>query len=91
LNAQVTQLTQAVAEKQATIDKQAAQILGLTQTVNEKQAEIDALIDKNSDLGKENAELKAQLATCGNSDDTEWLNKFGEALRWIIARLGLKK
>lgn len=91
LNSQVTQLTQAVAEKQSVIEKQNAQIIGLTQTVNEKQAEIDALSDRVSTLEKENAELKAQLATCGNGEDTEWLNKLGEVLRWLIERIGVKK
>lgn len=90
LNTQVTQLTKAVAEKQKVIDAQSAQIIGLTQTVNEKQAEISSLQDKAADLEKENKELKAQLATCGG-DDTELLNSFGEILRKIIARLGVKK
>lgn len=72
------------------VKEQASQLLGLTQTVNEKQAEISSLQDANADLAKENAELKALLATCGDSEDTEWLNKFGVALRWLIQRLGIK-
>lgn len=91
LNAQVTQLTKAVADKQKVIDAQTAQITTLTNTVNAKQAEIDALSYRVSDLEKENAELKAQLATCGNGEDTEWLNKLGEVLRWLIERIGVKK
>jgi uncharacterized protein YoxC len=91
LNAQVTQLTKAVADKQKTIDLLNAQVLGLNQTINEKQAEIDTLADANADLKKENDELKAQLATCGDSEDTDFLNKLGELLRWLIARLGVKK
>jgi uncharacterized protein YoxC len=91
LNAQVTQLTKAVADKQKTIDLLNAQVLGLNQTINEKQAEIDTLADANADLKKENDELKAQLATCGDSEDTDFLNKLGELLRWLIARLGLRK
>jgi uncharacterized coiled-coil protein SlyX len=91
LNTQITQLTKAVAEKQKTVEAQSAQIIGLTQTVNEKQAEVDTLADKVSDLEKENAELKAQLATCGDNEDTDFLNKLGELLRWLIQRLGVKK
>lgn len=91
LNAQVTQLTQAVADKQKTIDQQSAQIIGLTTTLNEKQAEIDTLSDQVASLEAENKELKAQLATCGDNEDTEWLNKLGEVLRWLIQRIGVKK
>lgn len=39
-------------------------------------------------LEAQNKELQAQLAA--QSDDTKQLNAFGEALRWFIARLGLK-
>jgi len=92
LNAQVTQLTKAVAEKQKTIDGQSTQIIGLTQTVNEKQAEINVLQDTNSQLTKENAELKAIIATGGaGNEDTEWLNKLGEVFMWFIKRIGIKK
>ena len=90
LNTQVTQLTKALSDAQTKLSQANASIIGLTQTVNEKQAEISSLQDQVADLTKENAELKAQLATCGKGDDTEWLNKFGEALRWLITRLGLK-
>lgn len=92
LNAQVTQLTKAASEKQATIEKQNTQIIGLTQTVNEKQAEISVLQDTNSQLTKENAELKAIIATGGaGNEDTEWLNKLGEVFMWFIKRIGIKK
>lgn len=78
-----TELTKTIANQQATINQQQA-------TVNEKQAEISSLQDKAADLEKENKELKAQLATCGG-DDTELLNSFGQILRQLIARLGVKK
>jgi cell division protein FtsB len=91
LNTQVTQLSKAVAEANTKLTQANAQIVGLTQTVNEKQAEIDTLVDEVEALKKENVELKAQIATCGDGEDTEWLNKIGEALRWLITRLGVKK
>lgn len=77
-----TELTKTIANQQATINQQQA-------TVNEKQAEINILQDQVADLEKENKELKAQLATCGG-DDTELLNSFGQILRKLIERLGLK-
>lgn len=92
LNTQVTQLSKAVADTNTKLTQANSQIIGLTTTVNEKQAEIDVLADKNAELTKENAELKAIIATGGASnEDTEWLNKLGEALRWVISRLGVKK
>lgn len=72
------------------VNQLSGEVKGLAQTINEKQAEISSLQDKAADLEKENKELKAQLATCGG-DDTELLNSFGEILRKIIARLGVKK
>lgn len=90
LNTQVTQLTKALADAQTKLTQANTQLTKQTEVVNQKQAEISSLQDQVADLTKENAELKAQLATCGKGDDTEWLNKFGEALRWIIIRLGLK-
>ena len=91
LTAERDRLAKANVELTATISRQNGEILGLTQTVNEKQAEISSLQDKAADLEKENKELKAQLATCGNNEDTEWLNKLGEVLRWFIQRIGVKK
>ncbi len=74
----------------ARVNQLSGEVKGLAQTVNEKQAEISSLQDKAADLEKENKELKAQLATCGNSEDTELLNSFGQLLRKLIERLGLK-
>jgi len=91
LNIQVTQLTKAVAEKQKTIDTLNIEVAGLTQKLNVKQTEVDTLQDEVADLKKENDELKAELATCGDSQDTDYLNKLGELLRWFITRLGVKK
>ena len=86
----IVDLQKTVEDLDKRVKEQSAQIIGLTQTVNEKQAEISSLQDRTADLEKENKELKAQLATCGG-DDTELLNSFGEILRKIIARLGVKK
>ena len=91
LNTQVTQMTKALSDAQTKLTQANTSIIGLTQTVNEKQAEIDAQSDQIAQLTKENTELKAQLATCGNGEDTEWLNKLGEVLRWFIQRIGVKK
>jgi len=90
LNTQVTQMTKALSDAQTKLTQANTQLTKQTEVVNQKQAEISSLQDQVADLTKENAELKAQLATCGKGDDTEWLNKFGEALRWLITRLGLK-
>lgn len=92
LNIQINQLTKAVADKQKVVDTQAAQITTLTNTVNAKQAKIDTQSDQIAQLTKENAELKAIIASggAGSGEDTEWLNKLGLALQWIIKRLGLK-
>jgi hypothetical protein len=93
LNTQVTQLSKAVADANTKLTQANTQIIGLTQTVNEKQAEIDTLVDEVEALTKENTELKAIIASggAGSGEDTEWLNKIGEALRWLITRLGVKK
>ena len=91
LNTQITNMTKQLTDANKVIETQKATIAQLTSTVNEKNAEISGLQDQVVQLTKENTELKAQLATCGNGDDTEWLNKFGEALRWLIERLGLRK
>lgn len=90
LTAERDRLAKANQELTATISRLNGEVLGLTKTINEKQAEISSLQDKAADLEKENKELKAQLATCGG-DDTELLNSFGEILRKIITRLGVKK
>lgn len=90
LNTQITQMTKAVADAQTKLTQANASIIGLTQTVNEKQAEISTLQDEVVKVQAENKELKAQLATCGG-DDTELLNSFGQILRQLIARLGVKK
>lgn len=79
-----------VSDLTSRVNQLSGEVKGLAQTINEKQAEISSLQDKAADLEKENKELKAQLATCGG-DDTELLNSFGEILRKIIARLGVKK
>lgn len=91
LTAERDRLAKANQELTATISRLNGEVIGLAQTVKEKQAEINTMQDQVVDLEKENKELKAQLATCGNNEDTEWLNKLGETLRWLIARIGVKK
>jgi hypothetical protein len=79
-----------IADLTSRVNQLSGQITGLTQTINEKQAEISTLQDEVVKVQAENKELKAQLATCGG-DDTELLNSFGQILRALIARLGIKK
>lgn len=81
LTADKVRLEKSNEELTKTIHTQNATILGLQQTVKEKQDEVDTLIDENTDL-------KAKLALC--NEDTDNLNKLGEVLRWLIARLGIK-
>jgi len=90
LVAERDRLAVANAELTKTVSRLNGEVIGLAQTVKEKQAEINTLQDQVVDLEKENKELKAQLATCGG-DDTELLNSFGEILRKLIERIGLKK
>lgn len=89
LVAERDRLAVANAELTKTVSRLNGEVIGLAQTVKEKQAEINTLQDQVVDLEKENKELKAQLATCGG-DDTELLNSFGQILRKLIERLGLK-
>ena len=91
LNTQVTQLTKGLADLRLYVTELEKKNTELNNTVKEKDATIETLQDKVTTLEKENVELRAQLATCGNGDDTEYLNKLGELLRWFIERLGLKK
>lgn len=85
-------MTKALTDTQTKLSQANTQIAALTKTVNEKQAEISVLTDANAELAKENKELKAIIASGGaGNDDSEWLNKVGEALRWLIERLGIKK
>jgi len=91
LNTQVTQMTKALADAQTKLTQANTQLTKQTEVVNQKQAEISSLQDQVADLTKENAELKAIIATGGaGNEDTEWLNKVGVALQWLIQRLGLK-
>jgi regulator of replication initiation timing len=96
LKAQIGTANQQLAAAQKTIEalnaqlaKQAETITQLTKDLGAKQAEINDLSDDNAKLATENAELKAQLATC--SEDTGNLNKLGVLLQWLIQRLGLSK
>jgi len=89
LTAERDRLAVANAELTKTVSRLNGEVTGLTQTINEKQAEISTLQDEVAKVQAENKELKAQLATCGG-DDTELLNSFGQILRKLIERLGLK-
>lgn len=91
LSLQITQLTKSVTDKQTVIDAQNVQIATLKSELATKQVEVDSLQTQVKDLTIENAELKAQLATCGDGEDTDFLNKVGELLRWFITRIGVKK
>lgn len=92
LNTQITNMTKQLSDANKVIETQKASIAQLTSTVNEKNAEISGLQDQVVQLETENKELKAIIASggAGSSEDTEWLNKLGLALQWIIQRLGLK-
>jgi uncharacterized coiled-coil protein SlyX len=86
----IVDLQASVASLDKRLAEQSAQLLALSQTINEKNAEISGLQDQVVQLTEENKELKAQLATSGNGDDTELLNSIGQLLRKFIERIGLK-
>ena len=62
---------------------------GLQKEVTDLNTRVNVLLVENTALKKENADLKAQLAT--QSEDTANLNGLGKLLKWFIARLGLTK
>lgn len=55
----------------------------LKQQISTLQAQI-------ADQQKQIDDLKAQVAAGGSGEDSVQLNSLGAALRWMIARLGLK-
>jgi uncharacterized coiled-coil protein SlyX len=76
LNSQVSSLNTKVSQLTTQVTTLTNQVKALTTTIATKDKEI--------------ADLKAQVATGGSNEDSINLNKLGEALRWVISRLGLK-
>ena len=72
-----------IADQGHQIGEQATQIAG-------QADQIKTLTSQVSDLTKQVADLKAQIAACGSGEDSVQLNALGAALKWFIARLGLK-
>lgn len=83
LNTQVSTLTTKTTALETQVKSLTAQITTLT-------AQIKTLTDTIASKDKEIADLKSQVATGGSNEDSINLNKLGEALRWVISRLGLK-
>lgn len=79
----VKTLQSQVATLNSKVAQLTTQITTLTNQVNQLNVTVSA-------KDKEIATLKAQVATGGNSEDTALLNGFGEFLRKLIVRLGLK-
>jgi len=80
--------TQMSTYDQVVREREAARIESgnLRTTLTQRETEFkETLVQRDAEI----VELKAKLAV--QSDDTVNLNKFGEALRWVIARLGLSK
>lgn len=87
----------ALANTQKQVNALTAQVNSLTTQVTQLKTEVATLAGKvktqNDTIAAKDAEiatLKAQVATGGNSEDTALLNGFGEFLRKLIVRLGLK-
>jgi septal ring factor EnvC (AmiA/AmiB activator) len=83
LNTQVSTLT----TKTTALETQVKSLTAQTTTLT---AQIKALTETVASKDKEIADLKSQVATGGSNEDSINLNKLGEALRWVISRLGLK-
>lgn len=82
-NKQIVTLTAQVAQLNTSVNQLKTQVASLT-------GQVKVLTDSITAKDKEIADLKAQVAAGGNGEDTDLLNKFGEILRKLIARLGLK-
>lgn len=72
-----------IADQGHQIGEQATQIAG-------QADQIKTLTGQVSDLTKQVKDLKAQIAAGGSGEDSVQLNALGAALKWFIARLGLK-
>jgi uncharacterized coiled-coil protein SlyX len=88
--ANLANLQKQVAAQNVQIATLNTKVTQLTNQVNTLTAQVKTLTATVVIKDKEIADLKAQVATGGNSDDTQLLNGFGEMLRKLIARLGLK-
>lgn len=94
---QITQLNADNAAKQANIDlfqgyinDRDKIIAEQAEQITEQAAQITTMSQQLNQLAKEIADLKAAAATGGSGEDSVQLNALGAALRWFIARLGLK-
>jgi len=88
--ANLTNLQKQVASQNVSIATLNTKVTALTNQVNTLTAQVKTLTATVVAKDKEIADLKAQVATGGNGEDTQLLNSFGEALRKLIVRLGLK-
>ena len=88
--ANLANLQKQVASQNVSIATLNTKVTALTNQVNTLTAQVKTLTATVVAKDKEIADLKAQVAIGGSGADTDLLNKFGEALRNLIARLGLK-
>lgn len=88
--ANLANLQKQVASQNASIAALNTKVTALTNQVNTLTAQVKTLTATVVAKDKEIADLKAQVAAGGTNEDSINLNKLGEALRWVIARLGLK-
>ncbi len=88
--ANLANLQKQVADQNIQIGNLNTKITQLTNQVNTLTAQVKTLTATIAAKDKEIADLKAQVAAGGNGEDTQLLNGFGELLRKLIARLGLK-
>ena len=88
--ANLANLQKQVADQNIQIGNLNTKITQLTNQVNTLTAQVKTLTATIVAKDKEIADLKAQVAAGGNGEDTQLLNGFGEILRKLIVRLGLK-
>jgi uncharacterized coiled-coil protein SlyX len=88
--ANLANLQKQVASQNTQIAALNTKVTALTNQVNTLTAQVKTLTATIAAKDKEIADLKAQVAAGGTNEDSINLNKLGEALRWVIARLGLK-
>lgn len=88
--ANLANLQKQVASQNTQIAALNTKVTALTNQVNTLTAQVKTLTATVVVKDKEIADLKAQVAAGGTNEDSINLNKLGEALRWVIARLGLK-
>lgn len=88
--ANVNNLQKQVSDQNIQIANLNTKVTALTNQVNTLTAQVKTLTATIAAKDKEIADLKAQVATGGSNEDTQLLNGFGEFLRKLIVRLGLK-